>query len=47
MVCLFQPRHSVKLISVLKQMPQRHGPDEFFSFPGKKGSVSTQCIEGA
>ncbi|XP_052793628.1 neurobeachin-like isoform X3 [Mya arenaria] len=32
------PRHSVKLISVLKQMPQRQGPDEFFSFPGKKGS---------
>ena len=20
------------------QMPQRHGPDEFFSFPGKKGA---------
>ena len=35
----FQPCHSVKLISVLKQMPQRQGPDEFFSFPGKKGSV--------
>ncbi|PVD34451.1 hypothetical protein C0Q70_05725 [Pomacea canaliculata] len=32
------PRHSVKLISVLRQMPQRQGPDEFFSFPGKKGS---------
>ncbi|XP_052226575.1 neurobeachin-like isoform X2 [Dreissena polymorpha] len=31
-------RHSVKLISVLKQMPKRYGPDEFFSFPGKKGS---------
>ncbi|XP_041358388.1 neurobeachin-like isoform X2 [Gigantopelta aegis] len=31
-------RHSVKLLSVLRQMPQRHGPDEFFSFPGKKGS---------
>ncbi|CAH1776878.1 unnamed protein product [Owenia fusiformis] len=30
--------HSVKLLSVLKQMPERHGPDEFFSFPGKKGS---------
>ncbi|XP_052829518.1 neurobeachin isoform X4 [Octopus bimaculoides] len=32
------PRNSVKLLSVLRQMPQRHGPDEFFSFPGKKGS---------
>ncbi|KAL3880049.1 hypothetical protein ACJMK2_032321, partial [Sinanodonta woodiana] len=32
------PRHSVKLLSVLKDMPQREGPDEFFSFPGKKGS---------
>ncbi|XP_064636479.1 neurobeachin-like isoform X3 [Lineus longissimus] len=32
-------RHSVKLLSVLRQMPQRHGPDEFFSFPGKKGSA--------
>ncbi|XP_048243612.1 neurobeachin-like isoform X2 [Haliotis rufescens] len=31
-------RHSVKLLNVLRQMPQRHGPDEFFSFPGKKGS---------
>ncbi|KAK6172415.1 hypothetical protein SNE40_016068 [Patella caerulea] len=30
--------HSVKLLSVLRQMPQRHGPDEFFSFPGRKGS---------
>ncbi|KAK7469905.1 hypothetical protein BaRGS_00036068 [Batillaria attramentaria] len=35
---LLKPRHSVKLISVLRQMPQRQGPDEFFSFPGKKGS---------
>ena len=35
-----QPRHSVKLLQVLRQMPQRHGPDEFFSFPGKKGAVS-------
>ena len=32
------PIHSVKLLKVLRQMPQRHGPDEFFSFPGKKGS---------
>ncbi|GFR77575.1 neurobeachin, partial [Elysia marginata] len=34
-------RHSTKLIFVLRHMPQRQGPDEFFSFPGKKGSVST------
>ncbi|XP_013420037.2 neurobeachin [Lingula anatina] len=32
------PRHAVKLISVLRHMPQRHGPDEFFSFPGKTGA---------
>ncbi|XP_062597787.1 neurobeachin-like isoform X2 [Saccostrea cucullata] len=31
-------RHAVKLLSVLQVMPQREGPDEFFSFPGKKGS---------
>ncbi|KAK3778710.1 hypothetical protein RRG08_012982 [Elysia crispata] len=31
-------RHSTKLIFVLRHMPQRQGPDEFFSFPGKKGS---------
>lgn len=35
----WQPRHSTKLLRVLRHMPQRHGPDEFFSFPGKKGSV--------
>ncbi|XP_060594328.1 neurobeachin-like [Ruditapes philippinarum] len=40
------PRHSVKLISVLKQMPQRQGPDEFFSFPGKKGSPFDKCYIG-
>lgn len=33
------PRHSTKLLRVLQQMPQRHGPDEFFSFPGKKDSA--------
>ncbi|XP_048774132.2 neurobeachin-like isoform X3 [Ostrea edulis] len=31
-------KHAVKLLSVLQVMPQREGPDEFFSFPGKKGS---------
>ncbi|KAG5314850.1 NBEA protein, partial [Acromyrmex insinuator] len=33
------PRHSAKLLNVLRQMPQRNGPDVFFSFPGKKGSL--------
>lgn len=37
---VFQPRHSAKLLNVLRQMPQRTGPDVFFSFPGRKGSVS-------
>lgn len=33
------PRHSAKLLGVLRQMPNRSGPDVFFSFPGKKGSA--------
>ncbi|CAN8006150.1 unnamed protein product, partial [Ixodes hexagonus] len=33
------PRHSVKLMSVLRQMPHRQGPDSFFSFSGKKGAA--------
>ncbi|XP_076767097.1 A kinase anchor protein rugose isoform X11 [Xylocopa sonorina] len=33
------PRHSAKLLNVLRQMPQRNGPDVFFSFPGRKGSA--------
>lgn len=37
---ILQPRHSAKLLNVLRQMPQRNGPDVFFSFPGRKGSVS-------
>lgn len=40
-ILIFQPRHSAKLLNVLRQMPQRTGPDVFFSFPGRKGSVST------
>lgn len=39
---LSQPRHSAKLLNVLRQMPHRNGPDVFFSFPGRKGSVSTE-----
>lgn len=38
------PRHSAKLLNVLKQMPHRNGPDVFFSFPGRKGSVSTPIV---
>lgn len=34
-----QPRHAVKLLSVLNQMPQRHGPDTFFNFPGRSAAV--------
>ncbi|XP_026159212.1 lipopolysaccharide-responsive and beige-like anchor protein isoform X3 [Mastacembelus armatus] len=33
------PRHAVKLLSVLKHMPHRHGPDSFFSFPGKNAAA--------
>ncbi|CAH1123738.1 unnamed protein product [Ceutorhynchus assimilis] len=33
------PRHSAKLLNVLRQMPQRSGPEVFFSFPGRKGSA--------
>ncbi|TSK49669.1 Neurobeachin [Bagarius yarrelli] len=29
------PRHAVKLLTVLNQMPQRHGPDAYFNFPGR------------
>ncbi|CAL8331350.1 unnamed protein product [Lota lota] len=33
------PPHAVKLLSVLKCMPQRNGPDAFFSFPGKSAAA--------
>ncbi len=33
-------KNSVKLLNVLKSMPHRYGPDEFFSLPGRKSSVS-------
>lgn len=39
---LVQPKHAVKMLSVLNQMPQRHGPDAFFNFPGRSAAVSTQ-----
>ncbi|CAF0718488.1 unnamed protein product [Brachionus calyciflorus] len=31
-------KNSVKILNVLKAMPHRYGPDEFFSLPGKKSS---------
>ncbi|XP_037087488.1 LOW QUALITY PROTEIN: neurobeachin-like, partial [Pollicipes pollicipes] len=33
------PRHSSKLLTVLRQMPQRSSPDTFFMFPGKTNSA--------
>uniref|UniRef100_A0A8C8A375 Neurobeachin b n=1 Tax=Oryzias sinensis TaxID=183150 RepID=A0A8C8A375_9TELE len=35
----FWPRHAVKMLSVLNQMPQRHGPDTFFNFPGRSAAA--------
>lgn len=35
-----QPKHGVKMLRVLNQMPQRHGPDAFFNFPGRSAAVS-------
>lgn len=35
-----QPKYGVKMLSVLNQMPQRHGPDAFFNFPGRSAAVS-------
>ncbi|XP_068798363.1 lipopolysaccharide-responsive and beige-like anchor protein isoform X7 [Struthio camelus] len=32
------PPHAGKLLSVLKHMPQKYGPDAFFSFPGKSAA---------
>lgn len=36
-----KPRHAVKLLSVLRYMAHRTGPDSFFSFTGKNAAVST------
>ncbi|XP_059407807.1 lipopolysaccharide-responsive and beige-like anchor protein [Carassius carassius] len=33
------PPHAAKLLSVLKCMAQRNGPDSFFSFPGKSAAA--------
>ena len=39
-MCYEKSKNSVKLLNVLKSMPHRYGPDEFFSLPGRKASVS-------
>ncbi|XP_028822105.1 LOW QUALITY PROTEIN: neurobeachin-like, partial [Denticeps clupeoides] len=40
------PKHAFKLLSVLNQMPQRHGPDTFFNFPGRSvPNTSTVCSQ--
>ncbi|KAL7849127.1 hypothetical protein SRHO_G00207500 [Serrasalmus rhombeus] len=36
---LARPKHAVKLLAVLNQMPQRHGPDAFFNFPGRSAAA--------
>ncbi|KAL1023739.1 hypothetical protein UPYG_G00045400 [Umbra pygmaea] len=33
------PPHAVKLLSILKSMAHRNGPDSFFSFPGKSAAA--------
>ncbi|KAM9398312.1 LOW QUALITY PROTEIN: lipopolysaccharide-responsive and beige-like anchor protein [Salvelinus alpinus] len=33
------PPHAVKLLSVLRNMAHRNGPDSFFSFPGKSAAA--------
>ncbi|CAF1181559.1 unnamed protein product [Rotaria sp. Silwood1] len=31
-------KHAIKLLHIFKSFPQRHGPDEFFNFPGRNDS---------
>ncbi|CAF4931711.1 unnamed protein product [Rotaria sp. Silwood1] len=31
-------KHAIKLLNIFKSLPYRHGPDEFFNFPGRNGS---------
>uniref|UniRef100_A0AAY4EZI2 Neurobeachin n=1 Tax=Denticeps clupeoides TaxID=299321 RepID=A0AAY4EZI2_9TELE len=38
------PKHAIKLLSVLNQMPQRHGPDTFFNFPGRSAAIALPPI---
>ena len=37
---LLQPQHAFRLLGILKRMPEKHGPDVYFDFSGKSGSVS-------
>lgn len=40
-MCLyFQPCHTVKLLTILKLMLDKHGPDVYFNFSGQEGGVS-------
>lgn len=45
LLSFLQPRHAIKLLSVLNQMPQRHGPDTFFNFPGRSAAVSLTMLQ--
>ena len=38
----WQPCHTVKLLTVLKLMLEKHGPDVYFSFSGQEGAVSNK-----
>uniref|UniRef100_A0A8B9HVA1 LPS-responsive vesicle trafficking, beach and anchor containing n=1 Tax=Astyanax mexicanus TaxID=7994 RepID=A0A8B9HVA1_ASTMX len=38
------PPHAVKLLSVLKSMANRTGPDSFFTFPGKSAAIALPPI---
>lgn len=38
-----QPRSSLRVLHVLRQMQQRHGPDDFFALSGRPGSVRVHC----
>ncbi|XP_066920240.1 lipopolysaccharide-responsive and beige-like anchor protein, partial [Clytia hemisphaerica] len=35
------PPHALKLLQILKKMPEKHGPDVYFNFSGKRGAVIT------
>ena len=39
-----QPCHTVKLMTVLKLMLEKRGPDVYFNFSGQDGGVSHRII---
>ena len=44
-MCLyFQPGHTVKLLTILKLMLDKHGPDVYFNFSGQEGGVSGHVV---